>query len=232
MKSWKKLLLIISISFIAVISKAQSQGLEIGVDVGTNFSFTKIKYQGAVPFSRPAISAATYFLTGISIGKSFSKKIRVQSGLSYYQNASVVRDLEYTDFAGNSLGKGNNYNYLTYFAVPIQFQFINTAEKSAFGVSVGTSFNFLTNGSVRLVLQNPPNGFPRVNKEDASDFYKKFNMSFIAGPTYRYRLNDKFTLTGDLLLNLGLFDISDNDVTNQKINSFNLNFGLKYGLGR
>lgn len=232
MKQFLKIVVLFIILLTSNYAQSQKGSWEIGINNGILYSSSSINSKTQYFYNIPPHSSSFSLFNGLAINKQVSKKVILKSGISYFRNTTIVKDLEYTDFAGNNLGKGDASFQINYLSIPIDVQTFFDNAASGFGLSAGLSFNLLTSAKVKVVLQN---NSPSVGKEQVGDntsAYNKFNLSLVLGPTYRYKLNDRFTLTADVLLNLGMLNIANSSEISQKVRSLGAYIGFRYALNK
>lgn len=233
MKNLKQLFLVTAILFFSV--KANAQGWEIGIDNGVLLSSTTYKVEGITGNPDLGVSAAFGLSTGLQVSKRISQKLRLKTGLVYYRNAVVFKDFDYVTFGGSWLGKANAYEHINYFGVPLQVQGFFSSSKASFGLTGGVGLNFLSKAQSKIVFANQPPAAIGLGKEiieDISDRYNNFNLSFIMGPSFRYKFNNRLILNADLLINVGLLNVAKTDNYSQKITSYGAFVGISYPLGK
>ena len=192
--------------------------IKIGLNAGATYSKP---YEGYMGFD-----AGIDFLIGASFEYYLNENLLLKTNLNY-ERKSFGDSFPFTDNRGMLIGQikaTTNFDYLT---IPIMAKY-----------EFGNSKKFFVNGGPFLgfLLSIKTKGKSKVlnlNSSTNIEGLKKINVGLSFGIGMKVYSNDKSDLNIELRENLGLLNISDNEVYeggNLKTNSLNLILNWSFGI--
>ena len=212
----KRHLLLLGALAIALAGNAQRSS--IGITGGGGFSWMSntghnldkhASYNGGLTY---VYSSETHWGLGVDVKYS-------REGAKY----------EYPGVLGGILSNVTNktYSYTSdadYIRVPLRaIYFFNKYDKAVRpNISLGPSFGFLTGGTISNSQNN--------NKDNVTDYYKKFDFGLQATAGASFRLATALWLTADIAYYQGLIKQNINGSNNMMNGNLVLNLGLRIGI--
>jgi len=215
-------------------SNAQNKKLEIGFNGGLGISNLHGPDYNSNYFKTSKLLTPT---GGLFLVFGINKNLEIVSSFSFETKGDKFTEVDFTDYAGNSLGSRNishKFNYTTANVLARGLIGINN-EIKIFG-NVGPYVGYLINAKEISKLNNPSNAngtyYSDYNR-DISGYLKKIDYGITAGIGVMCPLLKKYKLSLEVRRNIGLYGIDNFSSVNNntsKNNSLDILAGIIFKL--
>lgn len=209
------ILTVILLINLSVYSKDIELGIQAGPTVTKSFGKSVIKY-----------SADIRYAAEVYVKYSFSSTVGIRTGLGFEDKGGAIKNITFTDGAGNPIGTGKLHHHLQYITIPILAEF-------TFGKKVQPYFN---TGLYMGILAKGQDiaKYDKAYKTDITQYFNRFDMGFVLGVGIKVPIKEKFLFNIDIRNSIGFLRTNKNSNPYMKnvlnySTAFNIGFAYKFG---